>query len=113
MNPNDQIPVAAYRRNVDRLLRKANDYHACCSASEVKDWKEVTQRVLDEILMQKCTRATACDRESHDSAVISVRKFLGAADQRIAGYEASASSKANNQPSARPALRLIQGGRMH
>lgn len=40
------VPVAQFRNKYNHLYRKLNDYHACCSADEVRAWKHVTQNLL-------------------------------------------------------------------
>lgn len=107
------IPVAEFRRCSERLLRKIGDYHACCSAGEVESWKEVTQRVLAEVSNNTCSRAKAEDLEARASAIASVEKYLCAADERIAAYNADKAEAPEIQPPAKFHLRLIQGGKLH
>ncbi|MFN3050915.1 hypothetical protein ACNIZQ_31710, partial [Pseudomonas alloputida] len=69
MSSTKTVPVADYRRAFDRLFRKVNDYHACCSADEVTNWKEVAQRVLAEVSNISCSRAKPDDLENMAKAI--------------------------------------------
>ena len=108
-----KLPVAEFRRECDRLLRKVGDFHACCSAKELDHWKVMSRRVIEEVEQMKCARATACDLELRAQAIASVRKYLDAADQRIEEYNARAAQKAEDPAQVRAALRVIQGGKLH
>lgn len=87
MSSNKTIPVAEFRRSYERLLRKINDYHACCSANEVTSWKEVTDRVLTEVSNITCSRAKPEDLEAMARAIAQVRDYLDRADARIEAYK--------------------------
>ncbi|SDJ10043.1 hypothetical protein [Pseudomonas abietaniphila] len=108
-----KMPVAEFRRECDRLLRKVGDFHACCSADELAHWKIMSLRVIEEVEKMTCARATALDLETRAQAIVSVRKYLDAADQRIDEYNARSAKKAEAPPRIRSALRLIQGGKLH
>lgn len=90
MSSNKTVPVAEYRRAYDRLHRKVNDYHACCSANEVSHWKEMTQRVLTEVSNISCSRAKPDDVENMAKARARVEGYLAAADERIEAYKRAA-----------------------
>ncbi|MEZ1440129.1 hypothetical protein QVM41_28130 [Pseudomonas shirazica] len=90
MSSNKTVPVAEYRRAYDRLHRKVNDYHACCSAGEVSHWKEMTQRVLTEVSNISCSRAKPDDLENMVKARARVEGYLAAADERIEAYKRAA-----------------------
>jgi len=108
-----KMPVAQFRRGCDRLLRKVGDFHACCSAGELAHWKMMSLRVIEEVEQMMCARATTSDLETRAQAIVSVRKYLDAADQRINEYNARSAQKAEAPARVRAALRLIQGGKLH
>lgn len=107
------VKVGEFRRRVEHLYRKLSDYHACCSADEVRDWKRVTQDLLEEVSALKCGRASIEDLEAHKHALEAVTERLAAADKRIEAYAMTAAAKAAFQTPARPLLRLIHGGKLH
>ncbi len=86
MSSTKTVHVADYRRAFDRLFRKVNDYHACCSADEVTNWKEVAQRVLAEVSNISCSRAKPDDLENMAKAIGKIQGYLAAADARIEAY---------------------------
>ncbi len=107
------VKVGEFRQRYEHLYRKLSDYHACCSADEVRTWKRVTQALLDEVSSLKCGRASPEDLGAHRHAVAAVTERLAAADQRIEAYAMINAAKAALQQPTRPALRLIQGGKLH
>lgn len=107
------VKVGEFRQRYEHLYRKLSDYHACCSADEVRNWKRVTQALLEEVSALTCTRASTEDLRAHKHAIDAVTERLAAADQRIEGYAMKSAAKAALQQPTRPALRLIQGGKLH
>ncbi|AVX93350.1 hypothetical protein [Pseudomonas psychrophila] len=107
------VKVGEFRRRVEHLYRKLSDYHACCSADEVRDWKRVAQDLLEEVSALQCGRASIEDLEAHKHAVEAVTERLAAADKRIEAYAMKSAAKAALQKPTLPALRLIQGGKLH
>ncbi|WP_282366483.1 hypothetical protein [Pseudomonas sp. PS02290] len=110
---NNAVKVGVFRRRVDHLYRKLSDYHACCSADEVRDWKRVTEDLLKEVSALKCSRASIEDLEAHKHALEAVTERLAAADKRIEAYELKSAVKAAAQTPGRPHLRLVLGGKHH
>ncbi|MBX8557000.1 hypothetical protein K5D56_25465 [Pseudomonas cichorii] len=107
------VKVGEFRRRFEHLYRKLSDYHACCSADEVREWKRVTQELLEEVSALKCGRASAEDVEAHKHAIDTVTERLAAADKRIEAYAMTAAAKGSLQSPARPHLRLMPGGKPH
>jgi hypothetical protein len=107
------VKVGEFRQRYEHLYRKLSDYHACCSADEVRTWKRVTQDLLDEVSALKCGRASPEDLDSHRHAIAAVTERLAAADQRIEAYAMKSAAKAALKEPTRPTLRLIQGGKLH
>jgi len=82
------VKVAVFRNETDRLSRRVNcDYHACVGVGEVKNWKRITCRVLAEVEVITCKRATAYDLERFDRAIADAKIRIIQADERIAALE--------------------------
>lgn len=107
------VKVGEFRQRYEHLYRKLSDYHACCTAEEVRNWKRVTQALLEEVSVLKCGRASPDDLHAHKHAVAAVTERLAAADQRIEALAMRDAAKAALKQPTRPALRLIQGGKLH
>lgn len=111
------VKVAQLRCTYDNLFRHANvHYNACVGASEVRNWQTVAQRVLDEALTLKCSRASDYDKEQMAKAITALTERLEGCGARIEGEDQRVSERRVNALKKReanataPALRLIMGG---
>lgn len=68
------VPVAKFRNHYDHLFRIANvDYHACANQRERIYWRLVAIRVLAEVELLDCKRATDYDRTQFRQAIEAVK----------------------------------------
>jgi hypothetical protein len=88
------VKVGEFRQRYENLYCKLGEYFGCCSADEVRDWRRVTQILLDEVSALKCARATPEDLDAHRHVIAAVTECLAKAGQRIELYAMRAVARA-------------------
>jgi hypothetical protein len=107
------VKVGEFRQRYKNLCDKLSDYYSCCCADDLRSWKRVTQILLDEVSALECGRASHKDLDLQRHVVAAVTECLAAAGQRIELYAMKAAARAALQEPIKPALRLIQSGKLH
>jgi hypothetical protein len=83
------VKVAAYRNSISYLFRIINvDYHACVGVFELRNWKDIAERVLAEVESLECKRASQDDRDQHQRCVVAARDRIKNSLERIKLLEA-------------------------
>lgn len=71
------VKAAALRNTADRLQRQLRvDRHACRSDDELRVWRGVLARTVEEVQFQTCTRASAHDQHAYSVALAAARMAL-------------------------------------
>jgi len=80
----NSVNVAAFRQSYNHLFTLANvAYHACVGESEIRNWKIVASRILNEVKLNSCSRAKPYDLEQYSSAIACLETTLIKADERL------------------------------